>query len=787
MSQLVVLNLGKGNWQQGWLTVTAQLWEPEKPTPMQFTASLPPAPELGLLYARWQKLYEDLSACKSWRQYRTSDPAVNVEIDETDITNISDADFNELCQELRDRINAWLYADQFRHIDRHLRTRLTLTDEIRFIITADNAEVLQIPWCLWHFFEDYPKTELALSLSNYARSLKTAHPSTGKVKILAVMGSQQGIDISADRELLEQLPNVELRLLIEPNCQILNQQLWEPGVDVLFFAGHSSSRGKGRIQINQAESLTLDQLRHGLRRAIAQGLKLAIFNSCDGLGLAWSLADLQIPQVIVMREPVPDQVAQAFLKQFLIAFSGGQSLYLSVREARERLQAIETEFPCASWLPVVCQNPAEVPPTWREWLGQQLDHRKPETLDTRQSKIRTLKSKIFRILSSSVAVTGLVLGVRSLGILQPLELWAFDRLLSLRPSESPDSRFLIVTIDEADIQAQNTKYRQGSLSDQSLMKLITTLEQYNPRAIGLDIYRDFPTSTDYAALAARLRNSDRLIVLCKGRDAKYDPTGIAPPPEVPETRVGFSDFLEDRDGILRRQIVFMEHDPISPCKAPYAFATQLALRYLVAQNINPQFTPDGSLRISSTIFHRLKSRTGGYQGIDAQGSQVLLNYRAAPTPSEIAPKITLTDILTKRIDPNAIRDRIVLIGVTASSSADTWATPYGTNSLERVPGVFIQAQMASQLLSAVLDQRPLLWVWAGWIEAGWIFGWAIAGGMVIWVQPSRIQQGLIIVGMLGTLTGISFVLLMQGGWVPLMPAAIAVLATSTIVFYWKRA
>jgi hypothetical protein len=82
--------------------------------------------------------------------------------------------------------------------------------------------------------------------------------------------------------------------------------------------------------VNPRTSLTIEQLRYGLKRAIASGLKLAIFNSCDGLGLAWDLADLQIPQVIVMREPVPDRVAQAFLKSFLIAFSQGRSLYASV-------------------------------------------------------------------------------------------------------------------------------------------------------------------------------------------------------------------------------------------------------------------------------------------------------------------------------------------------------------------------------------------------------------------------------------------------------------------------
>ncbi len=67
-----------------------------------------------------------------------------------------------------------------------------------------------------------------------------------------------------------------------------------------------------------------------------------------------------------MREPVPDVVAQEFLKLFLKAFSGGKSLYAAVREARERLQPLETVFPGATWMPVICSNSDSVPLTWQD-------------------------------------------------------------------------------------------------------------------------------------------------------------------------------------------------------------------------------------------------------------------------------------------------------------------------------------------------------------------------------------------------------------------------------------
>jgi tetratricopeptide (TPR) repeat protein len=106
------------------------------------------------------------------------------------------------------------------------------------------------------------------------------------------------------------------------------------------------------------------ELWYGLRKAVENGLKLAIFNSCDGLGLARQLDDLQIPQIIVMRELIPDIVAQEFLKYFLDELSKNRPFYLAVKAARERLQGLESKFPCASWLPVIYQNPSEEPFAW---------------------------------------------------------------------------------------------------------------------------------------------------------------------------------------------------------------------------------------------------------------------------------------------------------------------------------------------------------------------------------------------------------------------------------------
>ncbi|MBP5977375.1 AAA-like domain-containing protein [Brasilonema sp. CT11] len=366
MSRLVVLSLGQGNLHEGCAMVTAQLGEADNPYQMKFTASLPPAPKIYELYQTWQSVYYAFYQRLSWRLDNEVDD--NFEIAEDCITNISEADINGLRKLLSKKINTWLNSTKFRKIDQQLRTQLKPSEEIRFIIETNDHLLRRLPWHLWKFFEDYPYAEVALSAPEYQNTNKLlVNHRTGKVRILAIFGNSQGIDISQDKTLLDKLSTqAEVQFLIEPNLGHLNEQLWQPNWDILFFAGHSFSQEKGFLQINKTDTITLEQLKYGLRQAISRGLKLAIFNSCDGLGLAQELQDLQIPQVIVMREPVPDVVAQEFLKYFLAEFSTGKSLYNAVRSARERLQGLEVEYPCATWLPMIFQNPAEPSMIWSQ-------------------------------------------------------------------------------------------------------------------------------------------------------------------------------------------------------------------------------------------------------------------------------------------------------------------------------------------------------------------------------------------------------------------------------------
>jgi WD40 repeat protein/energy-coupling factor transporter ATP-binding protein EcfA2 len=371
MNKSVLINLGSGDLYEGFPRVTAQLRSTANALPEQYIGSLPAAPELVELYRNWQLIYRSLCA-----RFQLLSPQQAVEDDELEmgeglITNISELSFEELCQQLQGGLNDWLKSESFRNIDQQVRSQLDPTEEIQVVFVTNDELIRRLPWQRWDFFQDYPKAEMALSGPEYKRQDAALIDKTpDKVRILAILGNTQGIDLEVEQQFLASLKEAQTQFLINPTRQEFNEQLWDSdGWDILFFAGHSQTEGEtGRIYLNENpehNSLTLEQLEEALKTAIDNGLKLAIFNSCDGLGLAQTLEKLNIPVAIVLREPVPNRVAQVFFKHFLEAFAVEQlSLYLSVQQSRRKLQGLEDEFPGASWLPAICQNPAIEPPTW---------------------------------------------------------------------------------------------------------------------------------------------------------------------------------------------------------------------------------------------------------------------------------------------------------------------------------------------------------------------------------------------------------------------------------------
>jgi WD40 repeat protein len=429
MSKFTILRLGQGSLEVGFSDVEARLSE-DSQLIAQRSGALPANRKLSELLKRWQFLYDQFYQYRYYASLNTSSLETNnldfnqldyaalrgvmhegIEIEETGITSFSQQEFQKVTLALKTAVKDWLDSPQMRDINNALRTKFSEQDEISLVIETTDPQLQRLPWHFWQFFEDYRHAEPLLSVTQFGQVQPAVR--RDRHRILVILGNREGIDTTRDESILQQL-DAEFEFLIEPSLITLTEYLRDPeGWDILFFAGHSSSQFGGKLFLNTVDEIKVDQVRNALQVAIAQGLQLAIFNSCDGQRIAHDLLALNLRTVIVMKEAVPNQIAQDFLKAFLSFFEAGQTLPTAVRLARETLEGYELEFPCASWLPAIWQHPAIAPMRWQEVdlaPGSQQDWGESIDVSTfygRQQELDTLQNWIIRDRCRLVAIVGM--------------------------------------------------------------------------------------------------------------------------------------------------------------------------------------------------------------------------------------------------------------------------------------------------------------------------------------------------------------------------------------------
>ncbi len=387
------------------------------------------------------------------------------------------------------------------------------------------------------------------------------------------------------------------------------------------------------------------------------------------------------------------------------------------------------------------------------------------------------------------SITVAVILIRFTGILQSLEWAAFDQYMRLRPLASPGERVAIVGINETDVQ----KLGQANFSDRVLVQLLEKLKAQQPRAIGLDLYRDQPVEPGHEELVKLFTSTPNLIGIEKV-GGEQEGEGVAPPPALAaEGRVGANDVIIDADGKVRRSLFFVwdrEGERVP------SFGLYLALLYLEAEGIAPELAQgaSGGLQLGDTVFPPFESNDGGYVRGDAGGYQIILNYRG---PSQHFETVSMMDILEDRVSSDWGRDRVILIGRVGESFKDLFLTPHSSSLLqlpERMAGVEIHANLASQIISATLNDRPLIQTWAEPWEWVWIFLWSGMGATIAWklrytggVQFLSLQRVASPIMAGGALFGCTYVAFLQGWWIPVVPPAIALVGSVVaIVGYVAR-
>jgi adenylate cyclase len=381
-----------------------------------------------------------------------------------------------------------------------------------------------------------------------------------------------------------------------------------------------------------------------------------------------------------------------------------------------------------------------------------------------------LRKPIIVCSSIGIAIGAMLLLVERSGLLESLELRAYDQMLRLRPQRSMDSRLLIVGVSESDLQ----QLQMATPSDQILAKAIAQLQKSQPSVIGLDFYRDLPQGSGYKDLLKQFQ-ADNLLGIYRATDRSND--RIPPPPGIPPERLGFNDTSVDSDGVVRRALFFAGEET--------SFALQAAFMHLEKQGVTPEETPrqPGIMTLGKAVFTPIEPTIGAYRRADTRGHQMLLNYRNA----QVAPIVSLSQVLAGKVSKQLIHDRIVLIGNVAVSSKDYFYTPYSAAQTEKhqMSGVEVHGQIVSQILDASAGVRPLMGDWPDRVEVLWIIAWGIISGLLSWrakqVPPWIFAQ----LGLAGLPLLLSWQLLNQSIWVPTVAPVVNILLTGAAVMGYR--
>ncbi len=385
-----------------------------------------------------------------------------------------------------------------------------------------------------------------------------------------------------------------------------------------------------------------------------------------------------------------------------------------------------------------------------------------------------MRSALIAVMVAGGLAFAVLIGLRSTGALEGLELAAYDWQLRLRPgAPAKKPPVVLVTITDRDIAELGT----WPVPDAVLARALETLSRAGARAIALDIYRDVPVPPGHEALNAVLAKNPQIVgamLLPRGEHP-----GVLPPPVlVGSDRVGFTDTVVDADGRVRRALLMLDDGKTVFYSLPF----RIALLYLQAAGVTPQSDPQNPdyLKLGRTTLRPFEPNDGGYVRADAGGYQILIDYRDA---SDAFAEIGLSQLLAGEFDRRLVKDRVALVGVTAESVKDNFFTPlsgmFGTKG--SMYGVALYGHMVSQLVRGALEgERPLAVLPDG-VEALWILVWCLLGATLAFLARSAWRFALAVAGGLLILLVAAHAVFLLGWWIPSVPPVLGWVASAGVV------
>ncbi len=304
-----------------------------------------------------------------------------------------------------------------------------------------------------------------------------------------------------------------------------------------------------------------------------------------------------------------------------------------------------------------------------------------------------------------------------------MELKSLDLRTLSRGERSPAGNVVIATIDEKSL----SELGRWPWPRATIAKLIDTLKKYEVKVVGMDIVFAESENTD-PILAESIKNAGNVTLGYFFHTTEQ---------EIAHLNKEAAQKCADNISYSKYQIVQFTGNPDeSVLPNACAAASNVGPLSDVAENsgyFNCFPDSDGTIRWSPLVIKfrddfypplsisallqymdwpMIVLKMGGFgvesiqiEDIDIptdESGRMLINYLG---PAKTFPHYSIIDIISNRLDPALFKDKIVLVGATATGIYDLRVTPFSTT----YPGVEIHATVIDNVLSQNFLKRP------GWI------------------------------------------------------------------------
>jgi len=344
----------------------------------------------------------------------------------------------------------------------------------------------------------------------------------------------------------------------------------------------------------------------------------------------------------------------------------------------------------------------------------------------RRSRLLALISRTFPTIFATIITIPLV----TLGILHPIEFFAYNSFTNWRGDRPWDQRVIIITIDDESI----SKLGRFPWNRDRYVQLLQKLE---PAAsvVGFDIIWSEASLADQQLVAEIARHQ---VVLAMAWDRSGQPLVPIAPINNAAMAVGHILKREDADGIVR-QIDLQIHD-----------IPTLGVAVLQAYNLT----------------------TGTITLLPELNQPITLNWTKR---AKDMPQVSFSDVLEGKISTSVFDHKIILVGVTASG-IDSLVTPFDRNP--PASGVHLHAMILQNLL-----QKNMLTV----AKSSDVWSLALLGSLLIsLILPRKNLWTISAFGLSGLWLIIAFIAFNFNYWIAIAVPMLMFLLTGFAIALQER-